>query len=160
MVVVYVVVVLQRISVEEHFGADFTYAVVERQLSTDRWSVVDALSSERSSCRHPFQGKPVDLAIISRNEIGESSQSAVFSISLASVLCQFSSLSFFCLLIIGEIVAFLSPHICAHTHTHNRFTALWILSGTTWVSRYQKKHSPTHTYRGRQSSLICLIHLL
>jgi len=25
---------------------------------------------------------------------------------------------------------------------HNRFTALWILSGTTRVSRYQKKHSP------------------
>jgi len=24
--------------------------------------------------------------------------------------------------------------------------ALWILSGTTRVSRYQKKHSPTHTY--------------
>jgi len=32
-----------------------------------------------------------------------------------------------------------------HTHTHNRFTALWILSGTTRVSRYQKKHSPTHS---------------
>jgi len=29
-------------------------------------------------------------------------------------------------------------------HTHNRFTALWILSGTTRVSRYQKKHSSTH----------------
>jgi len=29
----------------------------------------------------------------------------------------------------------------AHTHTHNHFTAIWILSGTTWVSRYQKKHS-------------------
>ena len=28
-----------------------------------------------------------------------------------------------------------------HTHIHNRFIALWILSGTTWVSRYQKKHS-------------------
>jgi len=36
----------------------------------------------------------------------------------------------------------------ANTHTHNHFTALWILSGTTWVSWYQKKHSPTHTYRG------------
>jgi len=41
----------------------------------------------------------------------------------------------------------------ADTHTHNRFTALWILSGTTRVSRYQKKHSPTHTHRGHQSSL-------
>jgi len=30
-----------------------------------------------------------------------------------------------------------------HTHTHNRFTALWKLSGTTRMSRYQKKHSPT-----------------
>jgi len=31
--------------------------------------------------------------------------------------------------------------------------ALWILSETTWVSRYQKKHSPTHTHHGHQSSL-------
>ena len=38
--------------------------------------------------------------------------------------------------------------------------ALWILSGTNWVSRYQKKHSPTHTYRGHQSSLIWFLHLL
>jgi len=30
------------------------------------------------------------------------------------------------------------------THRHNRFTALWNLSRTTRVSRYQKKHSPTH----------------
>ena len=30
-----------------------------------------------------------------------------------------------------------------HTHTQPFFTAQWILSGTTWVSRYQKKHSPT-----------------
>ena len=44
----------------------------------------------------------------------------------------------------------------AHKHTntqHNHFTAFWILSGTTRVSRYQKKHSPTHTHRGHQSSL-------
>jgi len=34
---------------------------------------------------------------------------------------------------------------------------LWILSETTLVSQYQKKHSPTHAY---QSSLICFIHLL
>jgi len=26
------------------------------------------------------------------------------------------------------------------------FTALWIMSGTTWVSRYLKKHSPTHIH--------------
>jgi len=40
------------------------------------------------------------------------------------------------------------------THTqHNRFMALWNLSGTTRMSRFQKKHSPTHTHRGHQSSL-------
>jgi len=45
-----------------------------------------------------------------------------------------------------------------HTHTHNCFTALWILFGTTRVSRYQKKHSSTHTYRG--SSIVpYLLHL-
>jgi len=45
-------------------------------------------------------------------------------------------------------------HLCqiSNTHTHNRFTALWNLSGTTRMSRYQKKHSPTHTHCGHQSS--------
>ena len=43
-------------------------------------------------------------------------------------------------------------------HTHNRFTALWILSGTTRVSWHQKKHSPTHNYCNHQSSLICLMY--
>ena len=54
-------------------------------------------------------------------------------------------------------------HTHTHTHTHrhtNHLTALWILSGTTRVSRYQKKHSLTHTYHGHQSSRICFIHLL
>jgi len=46
--------------------------------------------------------------------------------------------------IVGEV------YIHACTHTHNRFTALSILSGTTRVSQYQKKHSPTHTHRGHQ----------
>jgi len=32
-----------------------------------------------------------------------------------------------------------------HTHTHNRLTALWTLTRITQMSRYQKKHSPTHT---------------
>jgi len=32
-----------------------------------------------------------------------------------------------------------------HTHTHNHFTSPWILSGTTGVSWYQKKHSPTQS---------------
>jgi len=34
------------------------------------------------------------------------------------------------------------------------------MSGTTRVSRHQKKHSPTHIYRDHQSSLICFLHLL
>jgi len=49
-----------------------------------------------------------------------------------------------------------NPTTASHTHTHNRFTALWILSATTHVTWYQKKHSPTNTYCGHQSSLICL----
>ena len=51
-------------------------------------------------------------------------------------------------------------HKHTHIHTHNQFTALWIFSGTTRVSQHQKKHSPTHNYRGHQLSLICFIHLL
>ena len=42
----------------------------------------------------------------------------------------------------------------------NHSMALWILSRTTHMSQYQKKHSPTHTYHGRQSFLICFLHLL
>ena len=33
-------------------------------------------------------------------------------------------------------------HCCCYYY-YNHFTALWTLSGTTRVSRYQKKHSPT-----------------
>ena len=39
------------------------------------------------------------------------------------------------------------PHILPHTHTRTHtqsFNSLW--SGTTWVGRYQKKHSPAHTH--------------
>jgi len=46
-----------------------------------------------------------------------------------------------------------------HIHTHNHVTAVWILSRTIRVSRYQTKLSPTHSYHGRQSSLICFLHL-
>jgi len=52
-------------------------------------------------------------------------------------------------------------HTHTHTtHTHSHFMTHWILSGTTQVSRYQKKHSPTYTYCRHQSSLICFLHLL
>jgi len=36
--------------------------------------------------------------------------------------------------------------------------ALWTLSRTTQVSRYQKKHSPTRTYCDHQSSIFCFLH--
>jgi len=70
-------------------------------------------------------------------------------------------------LVLGSSVLVLRPGVlvsilkaCTWSHhwhyfsknTHNRFTALWNLSGTTRVSRYQKKHSPTHTHRHHQSS--------
>jgi len=51
-------------------------------------------------------------------------------------------------------------HAGTHAHMRNCFPALWILSETTRVSWYQKKHAPTHTYRGHQSSLICFLCLL
>ena len=64
----------------------------------------------------------------------------------------------------GRMPFLLPNHQCQNTHactpTHNRFTVLWILYGTIRVSRYQKQHSPTHTYRGNQSSLISFFHLL
>jgi len=34
------------------------------------------------------------------------------------------------------------PTVITGTHTHNRFTALWNLSGKTRVSRYQKNIHP------------------
>jgi len=34
------------------------------------------------------------------------------------------------------------------------------LSGTTWVSQYQKKHSPTHNYLDHQPSFVSFLHLL
>jgi len=40
-------------------------------------------------------------------------------------------------------------------HTHTIVLWLWIFSCATWVSRYWKKHSPTH-----QLFLICFIHLI
>jgi len=45
-------------------------------------------------------------------------------------------------------------------YTHTTILWLWILSGTTQMSLYQKKHSPTYTYHGHQSSLICFLHQL
>ena len=50
-------------------------------------------------------------------------------------------------------------HSSIHTHIHTQpFNGP--LSGTTWVSRYQKKHSPTHTHPNHQTSFINFLHLL
>jgi len=43
-----------------------------------------------------------------------------------------------------------------HTHTQP-FNGL--LSGTTRVGRYQKKHSPTHTHPEHRTSFITFLHL-
>jgi len=37
------------------------------------------------------------------------------------------------------------------------FNGLW--SGTTWVGRYQKKHSPIHTHPDHRASFITFLHL-
>ena len=42
--------------------------------------------------------------------------------------------------------------------THTTVNSLW--SGTTWVGRYQKKHSPTHTHPDHWTSFINFLHLL
>ena len=41
-----------------------------------------------------------------------------------------------------------------HTHPFSGF-----LSRTTWVSRYQKKHSPSHTFPANEPSFISFLHL-
>jgi len=90
--------------------------------------------------------------------------------SLVAALCSlhlwlsvdFTSLPIYLYLVLQNAVYFwVLSYVKWHTHTpHNHFTALGTLSGTTQVSPYQKKHSSTHTYCGRQSSHICFLHLL
>ena len=62
----------------------------------------------------------------------------------------------------GNLVQNLVSHHAQWTHTHTMthtqpFNGLW--SGTTRVGRYQKKHSPTHTYPDHRSSFIIFLHL-
>jgi len=42
----------------------------------------------------------------------------------------------------SQVRMYVPTHLFTYleTHTHNHFTALWTLSGTTRVSRYQKVH--------------------
>jgi len=74
--------------VEEHYGSNFTYEVVERPASTVSWTVVETLPSVKSSTHYIYRNVPVELAIISKNEIGEALPSIAVRISSA-VLCQF-----------------------------------------------------------------------
>ena len=53
---------------------------------------------------------------------------------------------------LGRLFAFM-----CQTHTHKCCMAFWILSGTTRVKWYQKKHSPTHTYPDHQFSIHLII---
>jgi len=50
---------------------------------------------------------------------------------------------------------YLSDYPSAPPHTYSRFTALWISSRTTRLSRYQKKHSPTNINHPLSASSIC-----
>ena len=51
-----------------------------------------------------------------------------------------------------------SEHYQWHTHTHTQpFNGL--LSGTTRVGQYQKKHSPAHTHPDHRTSFIIFLHL-
>ena len=46
-----------------------------------------------------------------------------------------------------------------HTHTHTHKPFYGPLSVTTWVSQYQKQHSPTRTYPDHQPFFISFLHL-
>ena len=56
----------------------------------------------------------------------------------------------------GRYYTHACTHACTHAHTQP-FNGLW--SGTTWVGRYQKKHSPTHTHPDHRTSFIVFLHL-
>ena len=59
-------------------------------------------------------------------------------------------------LLVVLIICFSFLFIHAHTHTQPFNSTL---SGTTWVGRYQKKHSPTHTHPDHRTSFITFLHL-
>ena len=46
--------------------------------------------------------------------------------------------------------------VCVYMYTHTHSP----LSGTTWIGRYQKKHSPTHAHPDHQISYIDFLHPL
>ena len=50
-----------------------------------------------------------------------------------------------------------APRSVTHTFAQP-FNGLW--SGTAWLGRYEKKHSPTHTHPDHRTSFINFLHLL
>jgi len=93
------IMLFQKIPIEEHYGSNFTYEIVERALGTDSWALVESLPSDKLSFSYTPRSDSVELAIISNNEIGSALPSSVFRISSAD-LGQFCSLlvftRFFC----------------------------------------------------------------
>jgi len=55
-----------------------------------------------------------------------------------------------------ELVTF-KKHVPKYTHTQP-FNGP--MSGTTWIGRYQKKYSSTHTHPDQETSFISFLHLL
>jgi len=51
-----------------------------------------------------------------------------------------------------------NSNILTDAYTHTTVLFYGCTDFTTQVSRYQKKHSPTHTYHGHQSPVICFSH--
>jgi len=74
-------------------------------------------------------------------------------------ISQLHGLSTHCSVFTCKLCMIASAGFPVSSYYYCHFTALWTLSGTTWLSWYQKTHSPTHTYLGHQSSHICIRHL-
>jgi len=96
------------------------YVYVDRTWSGPAWSPALSLSSLLISIQSLMNEKPY------HNEPGFEQVIITYTLSWYKVSKYFKYVT--------------------HTHKHNCCTALWILSGTTQVSRYQNKRSPTHTH--------------
>jgi len=78
--------------------------------------------------------------------------------SLQSSNCTIQECWLVCCLLVGCLWLYVLQGVQDNTHTHTQpFNGL--LSGTTRVRRYQKKHSPTHTHPDHRTSFIIFLHL-
>ena len=72
--------------------------------------------------------------------------------------CFFNAFSVEILVVFCSIADLDMVSLYTHRHTHTQpFNGL--LSRTTRVGRYQKKHSPTHTHPDHRTSFIIFLHL-